>query len=113
MIWFIIGVMISVGVFAFYEKRQQKIEQRKIDEALNKVDEQQLRWLNQPISYDVELPNPATVSVDRIAAFLKNEYRTAVLEKYIAVAREYKADDQVITMIENRLAEVRKSIDEM
>lgn len=110
MIWFIIGVMISVGVFAFYEKRQQKIEQRKMDEEIRKAKEQQQ---NQPKDYEVDLPNPATVSIYRIASFLKNEYRTAVLEKYIEVAREYKADDQVITMIENRLAEVRKSIDEM
>jgi hypothetical protein len=110
MIWFIIGVMISVGVFAFYEKRQQKIEQRKMDEEIRKAKEQQQ---NQPKDYEVDLPNPATVSIYRIADFLQKEYRIAVLEKYIEVAREYKADDQVITMIENRLAKVRQLLNEI
>ena len=100
MIGFIISLFLVIWIFATYEKRQHKIKQRKMDEEIHKAKEQQQ---NQPKEYEVDLPNPATVSI----------YRIAVLEKYIEVAREYKADDQVITMIENRLAEVRQLLKEM
>ena len=110
MIGFIISLFLVIWIFATYEKRQHKIKQRKMDEEIHKAKEQQQ---NQPKGYEVDLPNPATVSIYRIADFLQKEYRIAVLEKYIEVAREYKADDQVITMIENRLAEVRQLLKEM
>ena len=110
MIGFIISLFLVIWIFATYEKRQHKIKQRKMDEEIHKAKEQQQ---NQPKEYEVDLPNPATVSTYRIADFLEKEYRIAVLEKYIEVAREYKADDQVITMIENRLAEVRQLLKEM
>lgn len=68
MIGFIISLFLVICFFAAYEKRQHKIKQRKMDEEIHKAKEQQQ---NQPKEYEVDLPNPATVSIYRIAFFAK------------------------------------------
>ncbi len=109
---FLAGMFVLViGMIA--ERRKRSAAERKRaaeEEAERQAVEEYYRKLYPAVSYDVEFPNPATVSPERIADYLRTEERFGVVIKYLEIAKERQAPAPVIAMIEQKLSEMRAII---
>lgn len=106
----VLACITLMGVINLYEKWQRKQAEwkRKAEEAEEKrAEDEYYRKLYPKVAYDVEFPNPATVPIERVAEFLKDETRIVVVDKYIEIAKEYKAPRSVIDLIIRKRQELQ------